>query len=351
MITSVANFFPAAWIYGEYEQNIFSCIRGQINEHFSDQNNVFLNTTWIGPETDADINKIVEQGNYIDNLFLLSTVDPVMPTAWTVVKRLEQLGVGKIHKLGNFDGPQYFNFFAIVCLEHFETYNTDDLILKDVQYPYISYNRKPYVHRLAFVKELISRGLVERGVVTLGRPFPGNDNPEDQLYFTIGERNQDYVKYGHWYPDSLDATPHEIPHDLFSLHNMNYWHHHFLHVIGSTSIYNEDEIFLNQINFKPLIGLRPFIINGQTRQYKFLKDNGFRTFEQYFPGVDLTTPGNTSHNRLAVVLADAVEYICNKSPAELQDMYNAMLPDLIHNRNHWYNWAQEQKYRMENIFK
>jgi hypothetical protein len=350
MITSIANFFPTEWIYGQYEQKIFWSIHDQINNHFPDQNNVLLNTTWIGEQTQIDTNKIIAKGEYIDNLFLLSTVDPVMPPTWPVVESLKKLGVGNIYKLGNFDSEHYFNFFAIVCLEHFETYNTNDLILRDIKHPYISYNRKPYVHRLTFVKELIKRGLIDQGVVTLGKPFPGNTNPEDQLYFTIGEQNQDYVKYGHWYSDSLDATPHEIPHDLFSLHNMDYWHHHFLHVIGSTSIYNEDNLFLNQINFKPLIGMRPFIINGQTRQYKFLKDQGFRTFEHYFPGLDLNVSGNTTHNKLAVVLCDAVEYICNKSSAELQEIYDHMLPDLLHNRSHWYNWAQEQKLRMENLF-
>jgi hypothetical protein len=309
-----------------------------------------LNLTWPDAQTDQQIDAVLAENKEIHNLFFLSTVDPVPHMARGFEARFEQHGVKNIYYLGNSEGSYYFNFFAIVCADHHEQYNTEDLVLRDVKYPYISYNRKPYVHRLDLVKELMRRNLKDKGVVTLGRPFSHNTAPEDQLYFSIGEKNQDYVKYGHWYSDSSAATPHDIPHDLFSLHNWHYWQHHFLHVVGSTTIWNEDHLFVNQINFKPLIGMRPFIINGQTKQYQWLRNQGFRTFEHLFPGTDLTVPGGQGDGKLTNAVADAIEYVCSQTPAELQSIYNEILPDLIHNRQRWFEWTKEQQHRVGNLF-
>jgi hypothetical protein len=350
MLTCIASFFPDQWVYGKYEQRIFDSVQQQIQLHFAHENNVLLNLTWTGPQTDQQISDVLARHKEIHNLFLLSTVDAVPHSAREFVRRFEQHGVKNIYRLGNSEGPHYFNFFAIVCADHHERYNTEDLVLRDIKYPYISYNRKPYVHRLDLVKELVRRGLKDRGVVTLGRPFPGNTAPEDQLYFSIGEKNQDYVKYGHWYTDSAKATPHDIPHDLFSLHNWHYWQHHFLHVVNSTTIWNEDDLFVNQINFKPLIGMRPFVINGQTKQYAWLRSQGFRTFEHLFPGIDLTVPGGMGNGQLTTAIATAIEYVCNLSPAELQSMYNEILPDLVHNRTRFMSWMAEQQQRVNNLF-
>ena len=357
MLTCIANFFPDHWIYGKYEQDIFASIQQQIQMRWPNENNVLLNLTWTGPETDQQIDSVLAENKEIHNLFLLSTVDPVPhavdPVPYSArgfVPRFQQHGVKNVYYLGNSEGAHYFNFFAIVCADHHERYTTEDLVLRDVKYPYISYNRKPYVHRLDLVKELVRRDLVSKGIVTLGRPFPGNNTPEDQLYFSIGEKNQDYVKYGHWYSDSHTATPHDIPHDLFSLHNWHYWQHHFLHVVGSTTVWNEDHLFVNQINFKPLIGMRPFIINGQTKLYKWLRDQGFRTFEHLFPDQDLTTSGGQGNGKLTNAVASAIEHVCNQTPAELQSIYNEILPDLIHNRLRFQEWTAEQQQRVNNLF-
>ena len=350
MLTCISSFFPEQWIYGKYEQDIFASIQQQIQMHWPNENNVLLNLTWIGPQTDQQIGAVLAKNKEIHNLFLLSTVDSVPHKAQEFVRRFEQHGVKNVYYLGNSEGSYYFNIFAIVCADHHEQYKTDDLVLRDVKYPYISYNRKPYVHRLDLVKELVRRDLVHKGIVTLGRPFPENTAPEDQLYFSIGEKNQDYVKYGHWYSDSTDATPHDIPHDLFSLHNWQCWQHHFLHVVGSTTIYNEDHLFVNQINFKPLIGMRPFIINGQTKLYQWLQDQGFRTFEHLFPGKDLTVSGGMGDGKLTCAIADAIEYVCNQTPAELQSIYDEILPDLIHNRLRFHEWTAEQQRRVNNLF-
>lgn len=334
--TKIGNFFPDTWVYGDYEQRILADIIDQVDRAWPTGHNVVLNLTWNGPQIDQQVAEIIKP---VDRLFMISTVDSVPHVA---KKYLQQIQPKELYELGNFDSAYQFNFFAIVCLDHFAEYDTQDLILKDLRYRWISYNRKPYEHRRAFVHALRDNDLLHTGVVTLGRQFPGDDRPE--LYLTIGERDEDYQKHGHWYPLGTTATPHEIPHDLFSLHNWHYWQHHFLHIVGCTWPYNDDPLFTNQIDFKPMLGLRPFIINGQTRKYAWWRDQGFRTFESWFP-TDLTNSTDLTQQ-----LIETVKYVNSLNLQQLQDMYNEMLPDLLHNRHHWFEWAKHQRSRAGALF-
>ena len=363
MITSLIISFPDRWIYGKYEQSILAGVQEQIDKAFPDQRNFLFNTTWRPtPESDVKLHEWLNAGESFDNLFVVATVDFFEPHHQSVVLQLiKKLGIKHTYFLGNFDTPRpkwapvdstthYFNLFAIACRDHFETYQTEELLLTDPKYVFMSYNRKPYVHRLKFVKKLIESNLKDLGVVTLGRAFPGTEGPDSELYFTIGEKEQDYVKYGHWYEPGLISTPHDIPHDLFSLHNMHYWKHHFLHIVGGTTG-NPHDTFINQIDFKPIIGLRPFLINGQSQNYKFWEDNGFRTFDHYFPGLKLrSAPTVDSNGKLHQALIDAIKQLAALSPDELLDLYNRMLPDLLHNRQRWYAWADEQHHKVNNLF-
>jgi len=336
MIIQIGNFFPDDWIYGNYERRIFANIKQQIESKWPDGHNVMVNLTWVGPETLEQLDKLSQP---VDRLFLVSTVDEVPQIAKKIVEKVQPK---QVYRLGNFDSEHQFNFCAVVCLDQFAEYDTENLRLQDLKYRWISYNRKPHEHRREFVHALQHNNLLHTGVVTLGRQFPGDARPE--LYLSIGERDEDYRKHGHWYAPGTIDTPHEIPHDLFSLHNWHYWQHHFLHIVGCTWRSNDDNLFINQIDFKPIIGLRPFIVNGQTRKYAWWRDQGFRTFESWFP-TNLVDPHNLTRE-----LIQTVKYVNSLSIEQLQNIYNEMLPDLLHNRQHWYTWAQEQKTRAGALF-
>lgn len=374
--TRIALHFPPDWIYGKYDIELFDKIEAQINQHFPDQNNVLLSLTWRPPlDQDTVLNDFIKSNPKIDNLFISATVDWVFPhLCYPVIERFQQeLGVKNIYKLGNFNknykdrevSPHYFNFFAVVCRDHFEKYSIEDIKLTDPKYVFLSYNRKPYPHRRRFVEKLIEHNLKDHGVVTLGRPGNVAPGPDWNFYFHLNEDVRDYVKYGHWYdvPAYIsDNAPEswgdhggihgKIPHDLFSLGKLEYWKHHFLTIMGGTIEHNEWDIFVHQIDFKPLIGLRPWLINGQTKNYQFLRDQGFRTFTHYFERADDLEKydGQDPDGQLHDALIQTIKDLAKKTPEQLLDLYNQMLPDLLHNRQRWYEWADEQKYKSEHLF-
>jgi hypothetical protein len=85
------------------------------------------------------------------------------------------------------------------------------------------------------------------------------------------------------------------------------------------------------------------VINGQTPVYKWLRDRGFRTFNHYWPHVDIEAADElTIHDRIVEV----AEFVVAQTPAQRQDMYAAMLPDLLHNRQRFYEFVQEQKHTL-----
>ena len=126
------------------------------------------------------------------------------------------------------------------------------------------------------------------------------------------------------------------------------WQGHFLHIVGSTEFLPWDPVFVNQIEFKPIIGLRPFVINGQTTIYKWLRKNGFRTFNHYFPGIELE---NCAEYEVHDSLIKVLQYLQNLSKAELLNMYRDMWPDLLNNRNRFFEFAQEQQNKILHLFK
>lgn len=345
----IADHFPKDWSYGHYEIDIHQSLYDQINLCWPHCDNLLFSTTWMGPQTQQQIYELAQSGAKFNNLIITSTVDAAL--AFEVYPLIDQLvktfEVQQVLKVGNFDGNYEFNIFAIACLNNFKPYADDDLLLKKVKWRYCCYNRKPYPHRVDLVRQLVQKHLDSHGVITLGRPFPGQ--PDHGLYRSIGERSEDYEQWGHWYGSGTVATPHEIPHDLYSLHNWDVWQHHFLHIVGSTSSGDLDDTFVNQINFKPLIGMRPFVINGQIKQYKWLHRNGFRTFNHYWPEINVEQ-SYIHNNRLANAIVDVIKLLISKSDNEIIDMYNHMLPDLIHNRQRWFEWATEQKHRANNLF-
>ena len=351
-VACIGNSFPAEWIYGKYETQIINSVTEQINKQFQNQRNLFINTTWFGPQFNngEQYNKVVDfcnKGITFDNVFFLATVDPMLINKDQINDVIGMLGNPQPFFIGNFENSLYeFNFFAFAVTENFSKYDDADIELKKIKYHYVNYNRKPREHRVNFVKQLIKHELMDCGAVTLGKPDPVYDNDENNdLYFTIGENPKDYAESGDWF-GKTDTDITGIPHDLFSLHNMDVWKHHFLYINAATEFWPWDDVFVMQDQYRPIMGLRPFLINGNTRTYKWLCDKGFKTFTHYFPA-DLE---NEHEDSVHPNLIKALKWLVHQSENEILAMYDDMLPDLYYNKERMYEFAKEQKEKVRNLF-
>jgi hypothetical protein len=336
----IGRTFSTTNEFGQYETQLINSLLRQINSKFPDSNNLFVNTTWLDQTHFPDGNKIDEFNEYVkttkvDNLFFFASTDPTTLTAKQI--KLMALGAGKptVYRIGHYDNTPYFwNFFAPICQKHFIKYNNEDLILRNVDYIFINYNRKNRPHRVEFVKKLIDADLMKHGAVTLGLD-PDNS---DSLHFNLGETPEEYRASGHWLDE---PNLHNIPHDLYSLGRFNIWQTHFLNIV-SEAIFNPDEdIFVSEKTWKPILGLRPFLINGNPRTYEWLRHRGFKTFNHYFP-VDGIENVDTVHEKII----DVIRWLMT---VDVIQLYNTMLPDLLYNQNRFYDFAAEEEYRIDNM--
>ena len=345
MLEFIGTTFPKSSQWYEDEIYAIETIKSQIDQQFPNEKNLFINTTWFGPQFDNNEYEKFEEvcaSQQFDNVFLLAAADPVFLAGYQMAEVHKKSGNGNLYLLGHFDSPHNFNFHSIVLPKYFKPYSDEELKMLDVKYTFINYNRKPRTHRSQLVKKLVNTGLDKHGIVTHGidnADYKFNENTYTHS-ITLKETVEDIGEENQWWPEE-----HGIPHDIHSLGRMDVWCHHFLNVVGETENHNDVPTFVSEKTWKPIIGMRPFIINGQTKVYKWLRERGFRTFNQYWDHIPVETESDTPEACAAVV-----KYLCGKSKQDIHEMYDDMWPDLIHNQQRFYEFSREQKHKMENIF-
>jgi len=341
----VGTTFPPSSDWHTDEKNLIKNIHDQIDCAFPNSQNLFINTTWFGPQFGNALwhryQHTISQKQF-DRVFMLAAVDPVFLNS-DQISHMQVETRAKIYLLGNFDTEYYFNFFSQVIPKYFVSYTEQQLHLRKSKYLYINYNRKPRDHRSALVNQLIDEDLLKYGVVTLGKPnsiYSKETLPKQHL--NLNETPQDAV--GNWGMNMEFG----IPHDIHSLGNLTIWQQHFLNIVGETEFFPWDNMFISEKTWKPILGLRPFVINGQTKIYKYLRDQGFQTFNHYWPQVDVE---GATELEVHDTIVKVIKYLQELNPADLQNMYQRMWPALTHNRNRFWEFAKEQKYKIENLFK
>jgi hypothetical protein len=123
------------------ELKLIANIHNQIDCAFPNGQNLFVNTTWIGPQFNNGHNwknykRIISQQKF-DRIFLLSGPEAVLLTQ-DQIDSIQIETQAKMYLLGNFDSEYYFNFFSQVLPQYFVTYTEQQLQLVEPTYLYIS---------------------------------------------------------------------------------------------------------------------------------------------------------------------------------------------------------------------
>lgn len=342
----IGTGFPESHDYGPEEHAVWDSVCNQVDKKFPNQTNLVISLTWFGPQFENsawyEIIDFEVKNKKFDNVFILALVDPPYLTIDDIQQIKIKTGALKLFEIGHFDGPYYFNFFSTVIAKKFTKYSKQELVLENVKHLFVNYNRKPKPHRVALVKRLYNEQLDHCGTITLGQdPEHCHDqDPDNNLYITIGEKHKDYLHLG----NKPDVWSFGIPQDYYSLHRMDIWKETFLYVNAATEFNPVDNLFIQQDVFKPMIGLRPFVINGVQRTYRWLRANGFKTFNQYWSHIDI------ENGDVHDTIIELLQWLSKKSNNELVDMYNDMLPDLEYNKNRFFEFSNEQTQLIENLF-
>jgi len=343
MTKLIGTTFPLNWRFGPEEKHIVNLTVSQVKNHFSHQQNLVINTTWFGSQFNNKQwdNMLATEGEF-DNLFLIAVIDPVYIFDHDLEFIIKKFNIKNVYKIGMFNNSDLeWNFHAITLADSAPEYSVEQLKMTQVEHVFLLYQRKPRPHRIEITNMIIERQLQHRGVITLGQD-DNNASWSQGLSvpsMIIDDRAENYDLHGKF----TDFGG--VPNDLVSLGRIDLWQKHFLNIVSETEFNDWHPTFVTEKTWKPIIGLRPFIIHGQRGVYKWLQKNGFKMFNKYWPHVPCET-GEDQYNNVINV----IEFLCNKPSTEIKSMYEDMLPLLEYNRNRFFEFTQEQKYKMENIF-
>jgi len=335
MLERVGTHFPLSWQYGPEEKHIFDSTVNQVNNNFPNDRNLVINTTWFGSQFgNGEWKRALSFDTDFDNLFLLSVIDPVYLFDEDLDIIIKKYNIKNIYRIGMFEGSKYeWNFHGMIGKDLMPRYTEEQVIMTNPEYIYMLYQRKPRLHRIEITEILRHRNLLKHGVVSLGTT--GGQNWHDGIKFEpiiIPDDNS---------PDAHHNGDFGVPNDLVTLGRLDLWQTHFLNIVSETVFDEWLPLLVTEKMWKATIGLRPYIVHGNPKTYAWMRNHGFKTFNQYWSHIPVETQG--PHDSVWQVL----EFLRTQ---DLKQMYLDMLPDLRYNKQRFYEFSCEQEYKMEHIF-
>ncbi len=250
------------------------------------KNTAFVNSMWI--EFDDKIKNIKN----FDTVIVYSGFD-WESTNDIMTRRMAHRFLEKNNKrvvhIGNTYGKNYFSFWLYFVYKNLHTFlpKNINIGLEENHKSYMCLNRKPHKHRIELVDQLHNHKLIEKGYVTLGFDKIAKNKTELQLPLILDVEQASTPGADQWHFSDYESMPEAdtsdtfgIPADITSLGNVNIWNKHFLNVVTETVVHSD--VFVSEKTYKPILGLRPFVILGDNKIYDVLHDFKIDTFDDLF---------------------------------------------------------------------
>lgn len=347
---------PNHWTPGPLIKDIIKTVTDSVDKNFPNATNYVIDATWANNEfCIQEMLKDYEKIGHIDNLFLCATADIMIKTGIPYPKN-PFLKVYQLGSVDDSDSEEYrFDFPAISLNKVFEKFEERDLLLDTNNLKkFLCFQNKPHPHRQLFTHKIINAGLLNQGILTLQKY-----DHEDFLYpnlqiFSVEENINDKYRVD---PERTSPQPikddHQIP---YTLGDLNIWSRCFLTVTAETFHnwhYPNEPLnnwwFVSEKTWKPIIGMRPFVINGNYKILEHLEREGFYTFEELWKDIKF----RNCHTMEETVdcCFQVVDRVCKMSNREIRDLYTKILPKLRYNRQRFFEYACEQEEKIYSMFK
>jgi len=275
-------------------------------------NTIIIDSTWYTDEVHQQVCNYLDQ-NTVEKIFIYSFND-------AQIARYEMFRERHIpvYEIGYYHSPYFFDFWANVVVDKYQLPTDEELLNhKTVIKPYLSYNRKPHDHRLELYNDLVAKGIVDQGIVTMDR--------HKQL-------DQDIDNYITSAPEAGSV----IVNDILSLGRTDLWCSSFLNIVTETWPDINKVVFVSEKIYKPIVGLRPFFVYSKDLGQQWLHDRGFLTYENDFK--DIYPEEITQEN-----LTDFLVTLCeaSKNISWLQTKFIALKQKLVYNKQRFYEYVKE----------
>jgi hypothetical protein len=185
----------------------------------------------------------------------------------------------------------------------------------------LSYNRRSAEHRVYLLEQLKKCELITHGIVS-------------QFDQSVGELSEHVLNM------ALRDSKLNFPNDIHSLGDPNIWQQCLINVVTETTLYTD--VFLSEKTWKPIVGMRPFLILGDYNIYSKLKQLGFDTFDDIF--------GDWWKENDWKKRADSIVFILKSfANDDLHKMYQSLQPRLVNNRQRFTEYMIENHNKFCNL--
>jgi len=301
--------FPAK----QYEQEIVTKLMAEIIK--DESHTVMINSTWYTKEYHQEVLEWL-RNNRVDRIVLVSMLDAAIPQpSWYAEFGCPVVGVGY------YPGRYNVDYWALVMNRYHDPIAKGILLASDhIDTPFMCLNRKPHWHRRRLYQQLTDLNLLDRGLVSMGG--------ERQLALDVVHDNL-----------APNAAPGEygIPNDLVSLGHMDNWARCLLNIVTETVYDINQNGFVSEKIYKPILGYRPFLVYDTDGATKWLTDRGFKTFTKDFKDIsdlDLSRPENIAPF-LVTLSEQPIDYYRHK----LLDLRNKVM----YNKTQFAEYARSQQ--------
>lgn len=312
----IVKHFNQGWA-GVHAASLQDTIVSAMTKKYADDDSktVLVNNTWYhtrfgpngeylgeGPEFHNQITAWLNE-NKVDNIIIYCFVDPTWEDPSYPDSGAREVRIGYHPR-----ADVWVDFHAMLIARYFK-FPTFDLSSEEITKPFMCLNGKPHFHREQIVKCLVARKLHLKGLVSFG----GSDSTP--VMHLPDEREHQALK-------GINADPF----DAMTLGPQKSWQSHFLNIVTETVSNFESHNFWSEKIFKPIIGLRPFLVYGSAGAVPMLCKYGFEPYVNDFRDIsslDLADPNN---------IVEFLEVLSHQPVAYLREKYSSLLPKIQHNR-------------------
>lgn len=293
------------------------------------EHNVLVNLTWINANWDktaplATMVKKLGKPNDV-KVWYASSIDGghwITQNNIRVYHYLE--AIGYTSSFVGFSGEHWNSWIPSWFVDNNLKVDANSVILnRQPKNLYLAYNRKPRPHREHLVNSLIQNNLLDRGWVTFENGhYPQIDN---KTGITDQDKHSSDVRFTR-------------PEDVCSIGDLDVWRDSYLIVVSETD--DTDPYQLSEKTWKPIFGLRPFLINGHRDIYKVLERLGLYTPKDFFKNDSID--GNYES------VVKQIQALYTKTPEELYDLWAKQFEMLLYNRKRMFEIANTDPTRILN---
>ena len=333
---------------GKTEQRLVNIILDKLPSHIC-----LINSTWLGDDQKG-LKEFIEQTTCTEAAVYSGPdwENTSEPGKRTQTHRLLEDKFEKVHHIGNTNKGYYFSFWLEFIKDNWKHFNKGKYSLEpelvrsatvgENGKHFLCYNRKAHDHRVYLLNKIMwdsdhKQGLSNFGIVSatiedsrykFRNPIILDEEHDEKTLKTINE----------WTDQNEN--------DIISLGDATNWQRHFLTVVTETT--HHSDVLPSEKTFKPIIGLRPFLILGDKNLYPKLKEMGFDVFEDMFPDIVISL-SNPGWEKRADYIVDQLQNLTSFSLEESDEKYKKLLPRLKANRARLEEVISENFKRIENI--